>query len=48
MLTFRDSGKEYKLKGFLKMITNKNYKIDLASLADKNFCMILQKNCISM
>ena len=36
MLTFRDTGKEFELKGdLLKMITNKNYNIDLASLADK-------------
>ena len=37
LLTIRDTGKEIKLKGDpLKMITNKNYKVDLASLADKN------------
>ena len=36
MLTFRDTGKEFELTGdLLKMITNKNYNIDLASLADK-------------
>ena len=36
MLTFRDTGKEFELKGdLLKMITNKNYNVDLASLADK-------------
>ena len=36
MLTFRDTGKEFELKGeFLKMITNKNYNVNLASLADK-------------
>ena len=35
-LTFRDTGKEFELKGdLLKMITNKNYNVDLASLADK-------------
>ena len=35
-LTFRDTGKEFELKGdLLKMISNKNYKVDLASLADK-------------
>ena len=35
-LTFRDTGKEFELKGnFLKMITNKNFNVDLASLADK-------------
>ena len=36
MLTFRDTGKEFELKGdLLKMITNKNYNVNLASLADK-------------
>ena len=36
LLTFRDSGKVFELKGeLLKMITNKNYNVNLASLADK-------------
>ena len=36
LLTFPDTGKEFELKGdLLKMITNKNYNVDLASLADK-------------
>ena len=36
LLTFRDTGKEFELKGdLLKVITNKNYNVDLASLADK-------------
>ena len=36
MITFRDTGKEFELKGdLLKMITNKNYNVDLASLSDK-------------
>ena len=36
LLTFRDTGKEFELKGeLLKMITNKNYNVDLASLSDK-------------
>ena len=36
MLTFRETGKEFELKGdLLKMITNKNYNVDLASLQDK-------------
>ena len=36
LLTFRDTGKEFELKGdLLKMLTNKNYNVDLASLADK-------------
>ena len=36
LLTFRDTKKIFELKGdFLKMINNKNYNVDLASLADK-------------
>ena len=36
MLTFRDTGREFELKGdLLKLITNKNYNVDLASLQDK-------------
>ena len=36
ILTFRDAGKEFELTGdLLKMITNKNYNVDLASLQDK-------------
>ena len=36
LLTFRDSGKVFELKGeLLKMITNKNYNVDLASLSEK-------------
>ena len=36
MLFFRDTGKEFELTGdLLKMITNKNFNVDLASLADK-------------
>ena len=36
LLTFRDTGKEFEIKGdLLKMITNKNYNFDHASLADK-------------
>ena len=36
MLTFRDTGKEFELKGdLLKMITNKNYNVDLADIQDK-------------
>ena len=35
LLRFRDSGQEFKLKSdLLKMISNKNYNVDLASLAD--------------
>ena len=36
MFTFRDTGKEFELKGdLLKMITNKKYNVDLPSLSDK-------------
>ena len=36
LLTFRDSNKQFELKvDLLKMITNKNYNVDLASLSDK-------------
>ena len=36
LLTFRDTGKEFELKrDLLKMITNKNYNVDLASFSDK-------------
>ena len=36
MLTFCDTGIEFELKGeLLKMITNKNYNVNLASLQDK-------------
>ena len=36
LLTFRDTGKEIELqRDLLKMITNENYNVDLASLPDK-------------
>ena len=36
LLTFRDSIKQFELnRDLLKMMTNKNYNVDLASLADK-------------
>ena len=36
LLTFRDTNKQFELKGdLLKIITNKNYNVDLASLSDK-------------
>ena len=36
ILTIRDTGKEFELKGdLLKMITNKNYNVNHASLSDK-------------
>ena len=36
LLKFRDTGKEFELQGdLLKMITNQNYNVELASFADK-------------
>ena len=36
LLTFRDTGKRFELKGdLLKMKTNQNYNVDLATLSDK-------------
>ena len=36
LLTFRDTSKVFELKGdLLKIITSKNYNVDLASLSDK-------------
>ena len=36
LLTFRFTGRVFEFKGdLLKMITNKNYNVDLASLVDK-------------
>ena len=44
MLTFRETGKEFELKGeFLKMITNKNYNVNLASLQDKKLMYYFAK-----
>ena len=44
MLTFRDTGKEFELKGeLLKMTTNKNYNVNLASLQDKKLVYDLAK-----
>ena len=44
LLTFRDIGKEFELKGdLLKMITNKNYNVDLASLSDKKLMYDIAK-----
>ena len=45
MLTFRDTGKEFELKGeILKMITNKNYNVNLASLQDKKIMYAKEMN----
>ena len=47
MLTFRDTNKQFELKGdLLKMITNTKYNVNLASLADKKLMYELQKKCI--
>ena len=47
LLTFRDTCKEFELKGdFLKMITNKNYNVDLASLQDKKLLYDFAKEMI--
>ena len=36
LITFRDTGEEFELTGYLlKMINNKNFNVDLASLSDK-------------
>ena len=49
MFTFRDTGREFELKGdLLKMITNKNYKVDLARLSDKKVMYDFAKECILM
>ena len=43
-MTFRDTGKEFELKGdLLKMITNKNYYVDLASLSDEKILYDFEK-----
>ena len=44
LITFRDTGKEFELKGDLKkMITKKNSNADLASLSDKKFMLDFAK-----
>ena len=44
LLAFRDSGKKFELRGdLLKMITDKNRNVDLASLADKNLMYEIAK-----
>ena len=44
LLTFLDTGKEFELKGdLLKMITNKNYNVDLASLQDQKLMYDFEK-----
>ena len=47
LLTFRDTGKVIELKGdLLRMITNKNYNVDLASLVDKNLLFDFAKEML--
>ena len=47
LLTFRDTGKAFELKGdLLKMINNKNHKVDLVSLSDNKLNLSLQKSVI--
>ena len=47
LLTFRDTGKEFELKGdLLKMITSKNYNVDLAKLQDKKLMYKFAKEMI--
>ena len=49
LLTFQDTAKVFELKGdLLKMITNKNYNIDHASLSDKKLMDDFQRKCISI
>ena len=44
LLTFRDTNKVFEIKGdLLKMITNKNYNVDLASLSDKKLMYVFAK-----
>ena len=44
LLTFRDTNKQIELKGdVLQMITNKNYNVDLVSLADKKLMYVFAK-----
>ena len=44
MLTFRDTNKQFELKGeLLEMITNSKYNVDLASLADKKLMYDFEK-----
>ena len=35
LLTFQDTDKKFKLQDLLKLITNRNYNVDLAKLSDK-------------
>ena len=47
LLTFRDTDENFELQeDHLKMMTNKNFNVDLAKLSDEKQCMILKKKCI--
>ena len=47
ILTFRDTGREFELKGdLLKMITNNNFNVDLASLSDKKLMFNFAKEML--
>ena len=49
LVTFHDTGKELELRGdLLKMITNKNYNVNLDSLADKKSMYDFAKRSISI
>ena len=49
LLTFRDTNKQFELKGdLLKMITNKNYNVDLVSLSDKKLMYDFAKEMLLM
>ena len=44
LLTFRDTGQKFELKGdLLKLITNKNYNVDIAGLSDKKIMFVFAK-----
>ena len=49
LLTFRDTDDESELKRYLsKILSNKKYNVDLASLSDKNILYDFAKRCILM
>ena len=49
LLRLRDKDKEFEIQGSLsKMITNKNYNVDLANSQDKKLIIGLQKKCTLM
>ena len=49
LLTFRETSKVFEIKGdLLKMITNKIYNVDLASLSGRKLMYDFAKECISI